>query len=377
MKVSQLVWTEQGGWSDVQPALEQAQLVIAFGGIQPFGNTDWMSDLKAVYPEAAVFGCSTAGEIAGTDVNDDSIVATAIQFDTTTFQLAVVALEHPQDSRDAGGRLATLLHQDGLAHVFVLSDGQHVNGSELVRGLAAHLPEGVQVTGGLAGDGGRFEQTFIVAGDTLLTQAIAAIGFYGDAIQVGYGSLGGWDPFGPLRTITRSDGNVLYELDGKSALDLYKSYLGEHAAGLPATALLFPLQIQREGDQGTLVRSILNVDEQAGSLTFAGDVPVGATVQLMKTNFDNVVQAASSAALASTSSLPAADAELALLVSCVGRKMVLKQRIEEEVEAVQSVLGPSPVITGFYSYGEICPSDPDSTLQLHNQTMTITTLSER
>ena len=377
MKVSQLVWTEQGGWSDVQPALEQAQLVIAFGGIQPFSHTDWISDLKAVYPEAVVFGCSTAGEIAGTDVNDDSIVATAIQFDTTTFQLAVVTLEHPQDSRDAGGRLATLLPQDGLAHVFVLSDGQHVNGSELVRGLAAHLPEGVQVTGGLAGDGGRFEETFIVAGDTLLTQAIAAIGFYGDAIQVGYGSLGGWDPFGPMRTITRSDGNVLYELDGKSALDLYKSYLGEHAAGLPATALLFPLQIQRQGDQGTLVRTILNVDEQAGSLTFAGDVPVGATAQLMKTNFDNVVQAASGAALASTSSLPAADAELALLVSCVCRKMVLKQRIEEEVEAVQSVLGPAPVITGFYSYGEICPSDPDSTLQLHNQTMTITTLSER
>ncbi|MFM7313942.1 MAG: FIST signal transduction protein, partial [Cyanobium sp.] len=230
---------------------------------------------------------------------------------------------------------------------------------------------------GLAGDGGRFEKTLIVAGDAPLADSIAAIGLYGDAIKVGFGSLGGWDPFGPQRTITRSAGNVLYELDGRSALDLYRSYLGEHAAGLPATALLFPLQIRRQGEVDTLVRSILNVDEETGSMTFAGDVPVGATVQLMKTNYDNIVEAASSAARACRESLPDCRADLAVLISCVGRKLVLKQRIEEEVEAVERVLGTSTLITGFYSYGEICPATTHSSLELHNQTMTITTLSEQ
>jgi hypothetical protein len=251
-----------------------------------------------------------------------------------------------------------------------------VNGSDLVRGMLGSLPQGVQITGGLAGDGARFETTYIIAGETPIAGSIGAIGFYGDNIQVGYGSLGGWDPFGPQRIITRSTGNVLHELDGKPALDLYKSYLGEHAAGLPATGLLFPLSIRRKGDQETLVRTILAVDEQAQTLTFAGDVPEGATAQLMKANFDRLVEGASGAAKASAEGIRGSKPDLAILVSCVGRKLVLKQRIEEEVEAVQEVLGDG-VMTGFYSYGEIAPTAPTANCQLHNQTMTITAISER
>lgn len=372
MKVEQSHWTPSG-WDGGGPKGDpHAQLVLVFGGTKQVVEAAWLPALRAAYPAAYLFGCTTAGEIAGTQVHDDSLVATAVRFEHARVQLAQVRMSDAADSADAGARLAKALPHDGLRHVFVISDGLKVNGSDLVRGMLAHLPAGVQVTGGLAGDGARFETTYILAGETPIAGSIGAIGCYGEGLRIGYGSLGGWDVFGPERKITRASGNVLFELDGNPALELYKSYLGEHATGLPATGLLFPLAIRRPGVDETLVRTILAVDEAAKSLTFAGDVPEGASAQLMKANFDRLVDGAAGAARAS---LRDAAPDLAILISCVGRKLVLKQRIEEEVEAVQDVLGAPAVMTGFYSYGEICPTG-GGTCDLHNQTMTITTFRE-
>jgi hypothetical protein len=375
MKLVQRRWSETAGWTECNP-LPEAQLVLIFGGTKQIASAAWMSEVRTAYPKAHLFGCTTAGEIEGTRVYDETVVATAVHFEHTEIKLAQVRMVDVADSVEAGAKLANQFSKENLRHLFVISDGQKVNGSDLVRGLLGQLPAGVQITGGLAGDGARFETTYILAGETPIAGSVGAIGFYGDRIEVGFGSLGGWDPFGPQRIITKSTGNILHELDSKPALDLYKSYLGEHAAGLPATGLLFPLSIRRKGDQETLVRTILAVDEEAKSLTFAGDVPEGATAQLMKANFDRLVEGASGAAKGAALGIRGSKPALAILISCVGRKLVLKQRIEEEVEAVQEVLGDG-VMTGFYSYGEICPTAPNASCQLHNQTMTITAISER
>jgi len=213
--------------------------------------------------------------------------------------------------------------------------------------------------------------------NVLKKNTIVAIGFYGDSLQVGYGSRGGWDSFGPDRLVTRSKANILYELDGQSALELYKKYLGEQAKGLPATGLLFPLSISLNGGGKRLVRTILSVSENDGSMTFAGDVPEGNYARLMKANFERLVDGAAESAR-QAQALGSPDPDLAILVSCVGRKLVLKQRIDEEIESVQDALGPGAALTGFYSYGEICPVGPDEKQpELHNQTMTVTTFSER
>jgi hypothetical protein len=261
--------------------------------------------------------------------------------------------------------------------VLILSDGLNVNGSELVKGLASGMPPHVTVTGGLSGDGERFQETYVLWDGAPARNTVAALGFYGDGLRVGYGSLGGWDAFGPERLITRSRGNVLFELDGKSALELYKQYLGEHAQGLPATGLLFPLCLRTQQEQTGVVRTILAVDEREQSLTFAGDVPEGAFARLMKANFDRLIDGAVGAARAGAEALGASSPDLAILISCVGRKMVLKQRIEEEVEGVREVVGSKTVLCGFYSYGEISPFTPNAKCELHNQTMTITTFSEK
>jgi hypothetical protein len=202
------------------------------------------------------------------------------------------------------------------------------------------------------------------------------LGLYREDLAVTHGSKGGWDIFGLERRVTRSDGNILYELDGKPALRLYKDYLGERASGLPATALLFPLSMRADaGDEKQLVRTVLSVDEAAQSLTFAGDIPTGSIVQLMRANFDRLVQGASDAATQARVTQAGASDILSLAISCVGRRLVLGERTEEELEATLEVLPSRAKQVGFYSYGEISPFASGS-CDLHNQTMTLSTIAE-
>jgi hypothetical protein len=375
MRLEQRKWT--GGAapaSDGAPLGDAAQVVFAFGSTEILSESRYLPEIRRLYPRAYLFGCSTAGEIMGAEVSDDSLVTTAVAFAHTKLRTAQVAIADCLNSQEAGKRLAQQLPREGLVHVLVLSDGTKVNGTDLTRGMQQHLPSGVAVTGGLSGDGTRFERTIVLAGDAVAPGIVAVVGLYGSRLKVGYGSLGGWDPFGPERIITRSKENVLFELDGRPALSLYKTYLGEHAAGLPATGLLFPLSLRMEGRE--LVRTILAVNEADQSMTFAGDLPQGATARLMKANFDRLVDGAEGAASRACLSFGKTEPELALLISCVGRKLVLKQRTEEELERVREVVGKKAVMTGFYSYGEICPSAPSASCELHNQTMTITTFLE-
>ncbi len=376
MNVSQQQWTRDAGWSAGDGAASPAaDLVLVFGEGRALTDPAVLAPLRARYAEAIVFGCSTAGEIAGTSVREETVVATALDFAGTRVHLAATNIEGEGDSFLAGRRLAQDLAAPGLTHVFVLSDGLCVNGSQLAAGLAAGVGPDVIVTGGLAGDGTAFARTWVVAGPEVSSGIAAAVGLYGTRLRVGCASLGGWDPFGPERTVTRARGNVLYELDGQSALGLYTKYLGVHAAALPASALLFPLAIRVPG-QDPVVRTVLSVDEAQQSMTFAGDIAEGAQARLMKANFDRLIDGATGAARICQTATHDATAEFALLISCVGRKLVLKQRTEEEVEAVRQVIGPQATLTGFYSYGEISPFTPGAACRLHNQTMTITTVSE-
>ena len=332
-------------------------------------------DLAGRWPDATIIGCSTAGQICGTEVFDAGVVATAIRFEHTEVRAATAPVT-AADSAAAGAALAHTLADPELVHVIVISEGLDINGEALVRGLGEKLPAGVSVTGGLSADGEQFQETVVLFGSTPRKNTVAAVGLYGTKLKVGYGSLGGWDSFGPERQITKSAGNVLYELDGQSALALYKRYLGDHASDLPASGLLFPLSLRTTDVSAPVVRTILSVSESDQSLTFAGNVPVGGYVRLMKANFDRLIDGAVGAGRISAEAL-GTPVDLALLVSCVGRRMVLRQRVEEEVEGVRDIVGPGATITGFYSYGEISPFTPKARCELHNQTMTVTTLSER
>ena len=378
MKTAQLKFTPDKGWQNASDnQLELPDLILLFGSTQLVKDATHARELKTKFPTAIIVGGSSAGEICGTNVFDDTLIATLVKFDKTKVKYFSEEIEHVEDSFEVGKKLVKQMESDDLVHVFVMCEGLQVNGSELVRGFRASLPPQVSVTGGLAGDGANFNETFVLnSNGEPQKKLISSIGFYGKNLRVAYGSLGGWDSFGVERLVTRSVNNVLFELDGKPALDLYKSFLGEHAKDLPASGLLFPLNLRTAHDSEPVVRTILAVDEKEQSLTFAGDIPEGSYVRLMKANFDRLIDGAKGAAEGTIKNSIDKNPELAILISCVGRKLVLKQMIEEEVEGVEEVLGSETTLCGFYSYGEISPFSNDAKCELHNQTMTITTLKE-
>ncbi|MBL8037992.1 MAG: FIST C-terminal domain-containing protein [Nitrospira sp.] len=378
MEVHTLGFDLKKHWSvSHRPKIDSPRtLVLLFGSSSLLDADGPIAELLHDYPDSLAIGCSTAGEILGTQVCDESVSAAIARFEQTDLRLASAPVLSADESFAAGQDIARQLNDARLKGIFVLSDGLQVNGSELVRGLNTQVASSVVVTGGLAGDGDRFRRTWVLKDQRPQTGFVTAVGFYGDRIRIGHGSKGGWDRFGPERRVTKSKGNVLFELDGRPALQLYKEYLGERASGLPATGLLFPLALRaEESDPKRLVRTILAVNESDQSLTFAGDIQEGALAQLMKANFDRLVQGASEAATLTHSSVDGDSSVLAIAISCVGRRLVLGGRTEEEIEATLDVLPKGTQQIGFYSYGEISPY-ATGTCDLHNQTMTLTTLSE-
>lgn len=354
-------------------------LLVLFGSPGLIDAPERIQRVLEACPRSHVVGCSTAGEIHGSEIWDDSLVAAALRFEKTSVRTAQAVVRDPQDSYTAGTSIASQLNRPSLRGIVVLSDGLHVNGSELVKGLNDSLGGAVVITGGLAGDGTHFKRTWVLKDRVPHSGYVTAVGLYGDHVRIGHGSKGGWDKFGPERLVTKSQGNVLYELDGRPALHLYKEYLGDRAAGLPATGLLFPLAIRTSPCEGkSLVRTILAVDEAAQSMTFAGDIPQGVYAQLMRANFDRLIQGASDAATLTKNGHGTSHPDtptLCIAISCVGRRLVLGERTEEETEAALEILPPGSRQIGFYSYGEISPYQ-SGTCDLHNQTMTLTTIRE-
>jgi len=370
-------YTDNLGWSlNHFPDFDSKQTVVFVFAATSFQlKPAAIQELQAFYKTSHLIGCSTSGEIFQDTVSDDSLVVAVMRCEHTQIKSVFAHIDSRNDSHAAGQKITEQLLSPNLTHVFILSDGLHVNGTELVSGIMSNLPAHVKVTGGLAGDGDRFKTTWTLSDQGIQSHCVVAIGFYGKHFKVACSSQGGWDTFGLERLITKSEKNVLYEIDDQPALDLYKSYLGERANELPAAALLFPMAIRAHAEEmNPIVRTILAVDEIKKSMTFAGDMPVGWLAQLMTANFERLIDGAANAGKNACFYNENTNL-LTLAISCVGRKLVLGERIEEEVEAVLDMLPASTKQVGFYSYGEISPL---GLIQcgLHNQTMTLTSFAE-
>lgn len=348
--------------------------MFAFGATELFDSSQPITELAAAFPNSKLLGCSSAGEIHSGQISDGTLSVAVVRFSNTPLKLVSVPIEFESQSKEVGEVIGMGLDSPDLRGVFVLSDGLKVNGSELVRGIASVIPPWTLLTGGLAGDGDRFQRTWVIDGGRPVSGRAVAVGLYGDSVIIGHGSEGGWDILGRERVVTRSQGKVLYELDGRSALQLYKEYLGELATQLPASAPLFPLAVRaRTGDEPQLVRIVLGIDEKEQAMVLGADVPQGYLAQQMQGNFDRLVTGAETAAYQALAS--AQPPCLAVVVSCVGRRLALGERAEEEVDATFAILPAGTHQVGFYSYGEISPVTGGS-CEFHNQTMAVTTFSE-
>jgi hypothetical protein len=376
MHVEQMYWREAAGWSQPSPRSRPANLVFYFGGRETL-CAERHRELAALYPTARILGCSSGGQIVDGELHDDGIAAVAVTFDATRVALASELVSAPEHSRACGEAIGRALAADDLAGIFVLADGREVDGDELVDGLAGAIGRSVPLIGGMAADGADFASTLVAADAPPSRRTVGAVGFYGDAIRVGHGCAGGWDVFGPLREVTRAEGNVIFEFDGEPALDLYERYLGEdEARDLPGAALRFPLRLHDpDRPYSPIIRTVFAVDRTARSLTIGTRVPQGWVSQMMRGSFERLASGAARAARRAATGTTDRDS-LAILVSCVGRRLLMGQRVVDEIEEVDAELGAAMTRVGFYSYGEFAPDDMSGLAELHNQTMVVATLSE-
>lgn len=352
-------------------------IVLVFSSVSNLQDGLVVPKIRQKVPRARLIGCSTSGEIGEGVIGDNSVSLMGLKFEKSRFECAAVALSNPDQSRSAGNKIAQSLLRDDLKGIFVLAPGLNVNGSDLTAGMREVLPNTVSVSGGMAGDGVDFKSTCVVLDDGVSDQQIVAFGLYGDHLTITNGSSGGWKPFGPLRRVTRAEKNILFELDGKPALALYKEYLGEKVEQLPASGLLYPFAIMKENELGQkgLIRTILAVDEEQNSLTLVGNMDTGSVVSLMHATTDELADGARAAAVRALNDDNPSDGSVAICVSCVGRRLLMGEDTEEELDAVREEFDGLP-ISGFYSYGEISHHEDTNQPELHNQTMTITYISE-
>lgn len=354
----------------------QNPLVFVFGDRKLLESDDFYQETIAAFPTRHIVFGSSAGEIYQQDILDNSAVMTAIDFETSSFEVRTAnCCEFQQDSDELGKALVANLPQENLRHIFVISEGSFVNGSKLVKGMESNLDQESSVTGGMCGDNDRFEKTLVSYNEKPKEGEVIAIGFYGESLDISYASSGGWIPFGPERVITKAEGNILYEIDGMPALDLYSKYLGEKSKELPGASLFYPLNIRVNDQTEPVTRTVLNIDKENNSMILAGNAPVNSKVQLMMASVDSLVEGASKAAKKAMKNRKNKPS-LALVVSCIGRKLVMDQRAEEELEEVAEIIGQDSFLFGFYSYGEMAPFETNRFCELHNQTMTLTLISE-
>jgi hypothetical protein len=382
MKLEQRLKKEGFDWEKIKkplqeyPRSDKVNLVLGFGGTESLTKSETFEEIRILYPEAQIILGSTSGEIHDSNVTDKTVIITALELEKTPFKVFKTEIKKSNDSESVAIELAKSIPKEDLTYLFILSDGINVNATAFLKGLQLELPTNVTISGGLCGDGISFRKTVIGYNEIPKSNQIVVLAFYGKNIEVGQGCFGGWNSYGPESEITKSKGNILYEIDGKSALSTYKELLPSNAQELPVSGLLYSLSIFKKNSNERLVRTILGIDEENQALIFAGDVPQNHRMQLMNASFENLITGAGQAAQQTLKNRDA-EVQLAILISCVGRRLVLGPRTAEEVKAVRNILGVKPSLMGFYSYGELSTNINSKSCELHNQTMTITTLREK
>ena len=321
-----------------------------------------------------LIGCTTAGEISSDGFSTDSAVLGGMVSDQINFEMvSVTAIS--QNSEKAGRELAAGF-SDSVRYVQLFSDGITGDGSAILRGMTSSFNGNLPVSGGTSGDGGNFLKTYQFLGDEVLSDAAVAIGFCGD-FKLGTGVRSGWTPIGLPKKVTRAAGNVLYELNGESALSVYERFLGKHAEQLPAVGVEYPLGIigQFEDLDGTdhlLLRATMSVDREKGVINFAGEIPEGAMVYLTCGDRNAILDATEAAARTAIEDYgTAANPAVVFFYSCMARKTVLGLRTKEEIERVQRHFSATVPVLGFYTYGEYCRVRRNGPSLLHNETATL------
>ncbi|WP_294963880.1 FIST N-terminal domain-containing protein [Sulfurimonas sp.] len=375
MQMKTYLFQDKSWNEDLDRSLDSENtLIILFACTQMKDIKEGIDDIVRIYPKSTVIGSSTPAEIYENEILYNSITMAILRFDTSHFKLIVKDIEEA-NSYEVGKEIVNDLPKDNLKSIFVLANVLNTNGSELTKGLSENIPKNCVIAGGLVGDGVDFNKTWLIINSKIMNKEICAVGLYGNNLQVHYGCKNGWTRFGFDRHVTHSENNILYSLDNKPALELYKRYLGEYASELPLSGLYFPLMLHEDASREPKLRSVKAINEKENSIIFAGNIPQNSIVSFGRTNLDDLIKSSQEATECLIQDYDKEQKALCIGISGVGRKFVLKQEAEDEIEAVSYALSSNISTVGFYSYGQISKL-PSGGCDFHNQTMTLLLIYE-
>ena len=336
-----------------------ADLAFVFASVR-FEPEPLLKGVRSVLPEVPLVGCSTAGEILGEGPSRRSVVVMAIRSDSLRIATGL-GLGIRKNPLQAGRDLATRLGKAKLPNphgLLIFPDGLTGNVADLIRGIQDVLGLSFPIVGGSSADDFAFHQTHQFFQGQVATDAVVGVLLSGP-IGLGIGARHGWQPLGKPRRVTKATANVVKEMDGHSAVNLYETYFGRAAASLKTERLadmsiLYPLGMPIPGEEEYLLRNVLRVDPD-DSLVYAGEIPEGSEVRLMMGSKQKALEAARLAAEQAVRSIAPQPPRFGLVFSSCSRARLFGRQAAQEIHSIRRALGATVPLIGFYDYGEQAP----------------------
>lgn len=365
--------------------------VLIVLGSPRFDHKQLLAGIISVAGDVPMVGGSTAGEISGSGISNESVVIMALGSDTLDFATGI-GLDMSQDETACGVALVDdFRHRISIkeaSSLLIFPDGMGGDGLKVIDGLQSVMGTGFEIVGGYLGDGEDFRTTFQYFNGKVYNNAMPGLLICGKAgFRTGIGVRSGFESIGNRFYCTAAEGNIVKEFDNERALDLYKEFLGdERFQRLPGICLEYPFgliddKVSIAGKEYFQLRCCLAVDHEKGSITLAASIPEGRAITLTTASRGDIINGAKLAAEQAKESLKDAKPEAILMFSCVGRKLILGRRTQEEVAVVKEVLGKDVPLIGFYTYGEIGPIDKTreelSVSKFHNETVVLWVLGSK
>ncbi len=358
--------------SAIDDVIAQCQATLA--GVTPkagilyaavdFDHAEILHQIDRVFPNLELIGCTTDGEVSSVlAFQQDSIVLTLFCTDDDIEIRAGVGRNLSQDPVRAAGQAV----QDGYHWAklcIALPESLTISAAATLNALKAALGQTFPIFGGFAADQWRFKQTYQFYKTEVLSDALPILLFSGSSLKFSYGACTGFQPVSQrMGRVTKADRNVVYEIDGKSALEFYSDYFGaldpspEH-----------PLAVFDQHDRFFL-RGFSSFDRTVGSITAFADLFEGDLLTIATASREDIIAAAKQPILEALQAYPGVEPAAALFFPCGANRQLLGTRIEEEFQLMQASLGHQIPCSGFYTFGELAPLEQQQETQLLQHTV--------
>lgn len=309
-----------------------------------------------------IIGSTTSGEISSNGAQTNSTVISFSTFKNT--KIKTVFQEYNQTSYTSGQTLIKKIEQnDELKLLISFTDGIYTNGENFLNGIYS-INKDIIVSGGMAGDYSNFDDTFVFTKENITNKGMVAAALYNKDLNIFTDYSFNWDSIGKKHKVTKADRNRVYQIGDLSAIDFYKHYLGKDIEKhLPTIGIEFPLVINKDGMD---IARVVTQKHDDGSLSFAGNIQEGSTIQFGHGNVQMIIKKS----LENVKNIVSQPVESIFIYSSLARLALLKEDINLEIVPLRELAS----ICGFFTNGEFFNNHKKSSFL--NQSMTILAISE-